>query len=131
MYRRGRREALPPPRSLLQGTSVDAGKCSTLPQQDGVSKEKHWMKGRKKEKGKGRKKKKITSMQDQDIQKRLESYQTSAKRLIMHWSFLPQKRQTTTKKKDSSHIARLRGVNKKLIKKLSIIRITAVRTASS
>lgn len=39
MYRRGWREALPPPRSLLQGTSVDAGKRSTLPQQDGMSKE--------------------------------------------------------------------------------------------
>lgn len=44
MYRRGRREALPP---LLQGTSVDAGKCSTLPQQDGVTKEPHWRKEEK------------------------------------------------------------------------------------
>lgn len=51
MYRRGRREALLPPRSLLQGTSVDAGKHSTLPQQDGMSKEPE--EGRE---GRGRKK---------------------------------------------------------------------------
>lgn len=47
MYRRGRREGLPPPRSLLQGTSVDTGKCSTLLQPGGVSKELHWRKEEK------------------------------------------------------------------------------------
>lgn len=47
MYRRGRREGLPPPRSLLQGTSADTGKRSTLPQQDGVSNGSHWRKEEK------------------------------------------------------------------------------------
>lgn len=76
MYRRGRREALPPPRSLLQGTSVDAGKRSTLSQQDGVSKEPHWRKEKKSQ----------ISTGSRDPEKADKLLETQAKSLIGHSS---------------------------------------------